>query len=95
MLETPDGSTLSTIDLFDDAFVLLVNDDDRWDEAAAAVPEDVPLRKYVVGRDLIDPAGAWASVYGLDDGGAVLVQARRPRGLPFTVCAQKARRRAG
>ena len=76
------GASLSTLDLFGTAFVLLAGPGGQaWHDAAvqAAQVLDVPLETHVVGgEDLRDPAGAFADAYGISAAGAVLV---RPDGF--------------
>ena len=76
------GASLSTLDLFGTAFVLLAGPDgEAWRHAAASVGEslDMPLDAHVVGgAELADPGGAFAAAYGISDAGAVLV---RPDGF--------------
>jgi len=77
-----DGASLSTLDLFGTAFVLLAGPGgEAWHDAAAQAAQalDVPLETHVVGgEDLRDPAGAFADAYGISAAGAVLV---RPDGF--------------
>jgi tetracenomycin A2 monooxygenase-dioxygenase len=73
------GEKLSTIDLFWDAWVLLVGSQgDGWAKAAELVAErlPVPLRVYRIGSggDLLDPDRRWPDAYGVTDSGAVLVR---------------------
>jgi len=76
------GASLSTLDLFGTAFVLLTGPDGQaWHEAAsrAAGALDVPLQAYVVGGEEVrDPAGGFAAAYGISASGAALV---RPDGF--------------
>ncbi len=76
------GTSVSTLDLFGTAFVLLAGTDgDAWRDAAlrAADALDVPLDAYVVGGgELRDPRGGFAAAYGISSAGAVLV---RPDGF--------------
>ncbi len=76
------GRSVSTLDLFGTAFVLLAGADGRaWRDAAlgAAHALDVPLDAYVVGGgELRDPGAAFAPAYGISAAGAVLV---RPDGF--------------
>lgn len=76
-----DGGSLSSIDLFGRAFVLLAAAKaDGWAEAGRAVAgvPGVGLTIHQVGRDLEDPAGDFHERYGLGHDGAVLV---RPDGF--------------
>ncbi len=76
------GTSLSILDLFGTAFVLLAGPDGEvWRDAAsrAAQSLDAPLEAYVVGGgELRDPGGAFAAAYGISTAGAVLV---RPDGF--------------
>jgi hypothetical protein len=80
-----DAARLSSLDLFDTAFVLLTGrDGDPWREAATAITQQdrVPLQAYRVGdggaADLVDRTGAFPDLYGIGPKGAVLV---RPDGF--------------
>ena len=71
------GRALSTLDLFDGRFTLLVaGDADDWRSAAAARRGGLPLAVFGVGdgHDLEDPAARFPGAYGLEAGGAVLVR---------------------
>ena len=73
------GERVSTIDLFGTGFVLLAAaEGDAWIGAAAGLAATVGcgLVAYKIGGrgHLADPEGAWASSYGLEPGGAVLVR---------------------
>jgi 2-polyprenyl-6-methoxyphenol hydroxylase-like FAD-dependent oxidoreductase len=76
------GTSLSALDLFGTAFVLLAGPGgEAWSEAAsrAAATLEVPLDAHVVGGDeLGDPGSAFAAAYGISASGAVLV---RPDGF--------------
>jgi 2-polyprenyl-6-methoxyphenol hydroxylase-like FAD-dependent oxidoreductase len=76
------GASVSTLDLFGTAFVLLAGPDGgAWHDAArrAADALDVPMDAYLVGGgELRDPSGAFAAAYGISPAGAVLV---RPDGF--------------
>jgi len=67
---------ISTIDLFDDSYVLLSLGESAWQEAfdLTARDRDVPLAIVEVGSDVEDTDGVFAARYGLDVGGAVLVR---------------------
>jgi hypothetical protein len=76
-----DGQRLSSLDLFDTAFVLLTGrDGDPWREAATAIAaqDRIPLQACMIGTDLADPSGTFPDLYGIGPGGAVLV---RPDGF--------------
>jgi len=73
------GQQLSTLDLFGTEFVLLVAQAGRaWCQAAAEVAQTrhVPLQSFTVGPegDLVDPDESWATTYGVENEGAVLVR---------------------
>jgi hypothetical protein len=73
------GERISTLDLFGRGFVLLAGArGGSWCEAAAESvrASGVPLQAYRVGRggDWTDPAQTWATLYGVDEDGAVLVR---------------------
>jgi hypothetical protein len=68
---------VSTIDLFGAGFVLLAaGPSEDWTEAAQAVAArlGVSLLAYRIGRELRDPEGDFARLYGVREGGAVLVR---------------------
>jgi putative polyketide hydroxylase len=71
------GERISTLDLFGPRFVLLTGSDGGdWRAAAQALsaPSRPSIIAYTIGDDLLDPDGVWQAVYGVDDGGAVLVR---------------------
>jgi hypothetical protein len=75
------GERRSLLDLVGDGFVLLIAPrGEAWAHAAARLdgaPPRMPLRAYVVGRDLQLADGdveAWCALYGIGAGGAVLVR---------------------
>jgi 2-polyprenyl-6-methoxyphenol hydroxylase-like FAD-dependent oxidoreductase len=77
------GRARSVHDLFEDAYVLLAGaEGDAWRDAAKTVAarDSLPLRPYTVGpkSDAVDSAGAFASAYGIESNGAVIV---RPDGV--------------
>jgi 2-polyprenyl-6-methoxyphenol hydroxylase-like FAD-dependent oxidoreductase len=76
------GKRLSTLDLFERNFVLLVGPEETaWREAAWAVAgrfQGLELDAYVVGQDLSDPDGHFCAAYGVSPAGATLV---RPDGF--------------
>jgi putative polyketide hydroxylase len=64
-----DSQRVSTTDLADGPFLLLCQDHDWLASAeSAALSLGVPLRSYVIHDDL------WARLYGVADGGAVLIR---------------------
>jgi putative polyketide hydroxylase len=70
---------LSTLDLFGTSFVLLAGQTGTaWCQAATEVAHarHLPLHVFTVGTrgDLIDPDGSWATTYGVEQDGAVLVR---------------------
>jgi 2-polyprenyl-6-methoxyphenol hydroxylase-like FAD-dependent oxidoreductase len=78
-----DGASISTHDLFGAGFVLLAGPDGHaWCDAAASVAAsgaasaDIPLQAHRVAADgpLADRAGRFASAYGIEPGGAVIVR---------------------
>jgi 2-polyprenyl-6-methoxyphenol hydroxylase-like FAD-dependent oxidoreductase len=76
------GGSVSTLDLFGTAFVLLAGPEGgAWHDAAlrAAAALEVPLEAFVVGGGgLRDTGGTFAAAYGISAAGAVLV---RPDGF--------------
>jgi putative polyketide hydroxylase len=76
------GASVSTLDLFGTAFVLLAGAEGQaWHDAArsAAGAREVPLEAYLVGGgELRDPGGGFSAAYGISPSGAVLV---RPDGF--------------
>jgi len=78
---------ISTLDLFGrELVVLTAGDGAAWRAAVSSVLEidlDMPIRVRSVGRWLRDLDGAFATAYGLPDGGAVLV---RPDGVVAWRC---------
>ena len=86
------GRAISTIDLFDTAFVLLAGPDGGdWatDLQPSAHRAGVPLECLRLGVDVEDLTGNWAPAYGVEADGAVLV---RPDGM---VAARWPRRPSG
>ena len=72
---TGQDGQVSTIDLFDTGFTLLVTPDNQLDGTSSAVP----VTTYSVGApgsnaDLIDFSEAWHRNYGIGESGAVLVR---------------------
>ncbi|MGQ3892600.1 FAD-dependent monooxygenase [Legionella sp. CNM-4043-24] len=81
---------ISTLDLFDQTFVLLSSDTCQAWRDAAQYCHDFPLVSYQVGAagELQDPAGEWQKVYQISPEGAVLVRpdghvAWRSFGMPI------------
>jgi hypothetical protein len=77
------GARLSSLDLFDTSFTLLVGaGGNGWREAAPAVAKEhrAPLQAFTVGEggNLSDPSGRFEELYGIGSEGAVLV---RPDGF--------------
>lgn len=73
------GKRISTLDLFEKDFVLLVGSDgDAWKNAALQLAETLsfPLTVYKIAYDgdLIDTEGTWHDVYNISTTGAVLVR---------------------
>ena len=69
------GQRISTLDLVDPGRYLLLTSSAPWASAAAARGGDgPPLSVVLVGRDVLDPDGAWAKVSDLGGDGAVLVR---------------------
>lgn len=78
-----DGQRISTIDLFERAFVLLTGaEGGAWSDAGARVADRlrIPLHRYRVAPDgeLVDIEQRWPQAYGLTPAGAVLI---RPDGF--------------
>ncbi len=73
------GKRISTLDLFGTEFVLLAGwTGTAWCQTAreGAHARRIPLHAFTVGPegDLVDPAGSWATTYGVKNDGAVLVR---------------------
>ncbi len=84
-----DGERISTLDLFGRQFVVLTgNKGQAWCEAVKSVSGmlGVPVFAFRVGKkgEVADPYHAWATTYGVDEDGAVLV---RPDGHVAWRCA--------
>jgi 2-polyprenyl-6-methoxyphenol hydroxylase-like FAD-dependent oxidoreductase len=78
-LRRSSGERLSTLDLWDDGFVLLTDARGaEWLAAASSVAQrfGIKLTSYRIGSDseLVDDGRPWAQTYGVTDGGAVLVR---------------------
>ena len=75
------GKLLSTIDLFGTNFLLFAGPDGKnWIDAASslATKRGLPIDLYRLGTDVIDEEGEWATRYGVESSGAVLI---RPDGF--------------
>ncbi len=73
------GQRLSTLDLFGRQFTLLAGGRGQtWCEAARSLSESlhVPIQAYTIGSggELADPGSNWATTYGVDQDGAVLIR---------------------
>src|SRR5437763_57592 len=73
------GPRLSTLDLFGTSFVLLAGrTGTAWCQAAAKVAHArrLPVHAFTVEAQggLVDPGGSWATTYGVEQDGAVLVR---------------------
>ncbi len=84
-----DGEQISTLDLFGCEFVLLAGAEGQsWCDAAkeASQSQGVPIQTFRVGLggDLTDLGGVWATTYGIEKDGALLV---RPDGYIAWRCA--------
>lgn len=74
-----DGKTISTLDLFEKEYVLLVGSDgNAWQVAANQLAKtlSLPLKSYRVANDvdLSDPENVWHTAYEITTTGAVLVR---------------------
>jgi hypothetical protein len=72
-----DGKAISTLDLFEKAYVLLVGSDGyQWQTAANELAATLPLKNYRIAHngDLIDPENVWHELYEITTTGAVLVR---------------------
>jgi len=70
-----EGVRVSTLDLVPPDRYMLVTGSPAWADAAAALGDGpLPLSVVLVGRDVLDPAGAWEAVSGIGAAGAVLVR---------------------
>jgi putative polyketide hydroxylase len=79
---------LSTLDLFGPAFTLLTaSEGAAWRAAAAVASKElrIPMDSYTVGGTGLQDRGDFASTYGLEDDGAVLI---RPDGHVAWRCAR-------
>ena len=83
------GERISTLDLFGREFVLLTGAQGQsWCDAAKGISRsgDVPIETFQIGSggELADPNRKWSTVYGVEEGGAVLM---RPDGYVVWRCA--------
>jgi len=71
-----DGHRISTLDLFDGHLTVLTGPDGRnWrPEVDALRRAGLPIAVLAFGRDLPDPDGSLADLYGIENSGAVLVR---------------------
>lgn len=74
-----DGNTISTLDLFEKEYVLLVGSEgNAWQTAAneLASMQSLPIKNYRIGADgdLIDQENVWDELYEITTTGAVLVR---------------------
>lgn len=73
------GKDISTLDLFEKEYVLLIGSDGHLWQAAAnelALTKSLPLKGYRIAKDgdLIDPENVWHEIYKITTTGAVLVR---------------------
>jgi 2,4-dichlorophenol 6-monooxygenase len=70
-----DGVRVSTLDLLPpDRFALIAGPaGEAWIDAAAGVDRP-PLARLAIGRDVVDPDGAWTALLGIEKDGALLVR---------------------
>jgi putative polyketide hydroxylase len=82
------GERVSTLDLFGRGLVVLAGSEGQsWRDAAREIgARGIPVEAYCVGRsgDLIDKDDVWASTYGVERDGVVIV---RPDGHVAWRCA--------
>jgi putative polyketide hydroxylase len=72
-----DDEAISTLDLFENDYVLLVGSDGhKWQTAANELALTLPIKNYRVAHDgdLIDPENVWHKLYEVTTTGAVLVR---------------------
>lgn len=71
------GKPITTLDLFEKDFVLLIGSEGAaWQKAAKELAQTFPLTIYTVASDgdLIDPQNTWHTIYEISKSGAVLVR---------------------
>lgn len=76
-LDLPDGSRVSTLDLFEGRLTLVAGaDHEPWRAAVASVTTAPapPVQVIAIGVDALSPDGRAADLFGLREGGAVLVR---------------------
>lgn len=72
-----DNKAISTLDLFEKDYVLLIGSEgNAWQAAANELACMMPLKNYRIARDgdLIDPENMWHKVYEISTKGAVLIR---------------------
>ncbi len=74
-----DGKNISTLDLFEKAYVLLIGSEGQIWQAAAqelVLTKSLPLKAYRIAKDgdLLDPENLWHEIYEISSTGAVLVR---------------------
>lgn len=74
-----DGKVISTLDLFEKEYVLLVGSDGHeWQKAANQLAQtlSLPIKSYRIAADgdLSDPENRWHTIYEITAEGAVLVR---------------------
>lgn len=72
-----DDKAISTLDLFEKDYVLLIGSDGhKWQTAANELASTLPLKNYRVAQDgdLIDPENVWHELYEISTTGAVLIR---------------------
>ena len=70
-----DGKSISTLDLFENEYVLLAGSDGRkWQLAANQLALPIKCYRIAADGDLTDPDNNWQKVYEITEAGAVLVR---------------------
>jgi 2-polyprenyl-6-methoxyphenol hydroxylase-like FAD-dependent oxidoreductase len=67
-----EGVEVSTLDLVEPGRFLLLTASEEW--AAASTSTGPPVATVVVGRDVLDPTGAWTALAEIGEDGALLVR---------------------
>ena len=93
-LRRSSGERVSTVDLWDDGFVLLTGTRGTdWFEAAHSVAErhGIKLTSYRIGSggEFVPDGRSWTETYGVSDGGAVLVRPDGHVGARFRELPEK------